>query len=415
MSETAPRGPSTRPRRRAGTGCADCDAADAAGLVGAPAPVRRVRPRRLLRQLARPSTPPRTPPPPGTASSRASSRARTGSGTTATSRWSTGRPSRRPTSHPADQPVPGPRGPSARATGASTSTDAGLPQPLAVPLGPACLAVLPRLTAALAGDAPVLPFAASTPPPVVPTPRPGRPARRSGRRRRHLRLDRHPQARAAHGRGAARQQPGHARAPRRPRAVAARAAGPPRRRSAGAAAVAGCRHQPRRDGPHRRLPPAGVRRGRRAARARATPLHQPGAHPAAPAAGPPPRARGPAHVRRGARRRCRDATAAASPGRAEPRARPRHLRHERDRRRMRLRRKAVALHRDRLRRGEPYPPGWAHGRPRLPRPPRPDRRGVRRRRGRDALVPHRRRRSPRRTTVGCTSTAASTTWSTPVG
>ena len=43
-----------------------------------------------------------------------------------------------------------------------------VPQPLAVPLGPACLAVLPRLTAALAGDAPVLPFAASTPPPVVP-------------------------------------------------------------------------------------------------------------------------------------------------------------------------------------------------------------------------------------------------------
>ena len=43
-----------------------------------------------------------------------------------------------------------------------------LPQPLAVPLGPACLAVLPRLTAALAGEAPVLPFAASTPPPVVP-------------------------------------------------------------------------------------------------------------------------------------------------------------------------------------------------------------------------------------------------------
>jgi len=42
------------------------------------------------------------------------------------------------------------------------------PEPLAVPLGPASLDLLPRLAAALAGDAPVLPYAASAPAPVVP-------------------------------------------------------------------------------------------------------------------------------------------------------------------------------------------------------------------------------------------------------
>ena len=42
------------------------------------------------------------------------------------------------------------------------------PEPLAVPLGPASLDVLPRLAAALLGDAPVLPYAASGPPPAVP-------------------------------------------------------------------------------------------------------------------------------------------------------------------------------------------------------------------------------------------------------
>ena len=190
MSETAPRGsvdPTVaaerarvrRLRRRR-----------ARRLVGAPAPVRRVRPRRLLRQLAGPARDARTPPPPGTASSRASSRARTGSGTTATSRWSTGRPSRPPPRGPADQPVPGPRGPGAgrlarphplmpRAATVATAAR--------VPLGPASLAVLPRLAAALAGDAPVLPYAASTPPPDRAAARPGRPARRAGRRRRHVR------------------------------------------------------------------------------------------------------------------------------------------------------------------------------------------------------------------------------------
>ena len=43
-----------------------------------------------------------------------------------------------------------------------------VPQPLSVPLGPACLALLPRLAEALAGDAPVLPFAASAPPSALP-------------------------------------------------------------------------------------------------------------------------------------------------------------------------------------------------------------------------------------------------------
>jgi len=43
-----------------------------------------------------------------------------------------------------------------------------VPQPLSVPLGPACLALLPRLAEALAGDAPVLPYAASAPPSALP-------------------------------------------------------------------------------------------------------------------------------------------------------------------------------------------------------------------------------------------------------
>lgn len=43
-----------------------------------------------------------------------------------------------------------------------------VPQPLAVPTGPGALAVLPRLEAALAGGAPVLPYAADGPVPVVP-------------------------------------------------------------------------------------------------------------------------------------------------------------------------------------------------------------------------------------------------------
>ena len=43
-----------------------------------------------------------------------------------------------------------------------------VPQPLSLPLGPACLALLPRLAEALAGDAPVLPFAASAPPSALP-------------------------------------------------------------------------------------------------------------------------------------------------------------------------------------------------------------------------------------------------------
>ena len=42
------------------------------------------------------------------------------------------------------------------------------PEPLAVPLGAASLTVLPRLARALDGEAPVLPFAASAPQPVLP-------------------------------------------------------------------------------------------------------------------------------------------------------------------------------------------------------------------------------------------------------
>ena len=110
---------------------------------------------------------------------------------------------------------------------------------------------------------------------------------------------------------------------------------------------------------------------------------------------------------------CRPAAAAAPPGRAGARAGRRDLRHERDRRGLRLRRKAVALHRDRVRRRGPHPPRRGDRRARLPRPPRPHRRGLRRRRGRHAVVPHRRRRPHRRARAGCTSTAGSTTWSTP--
>jgi O-succinylbenzoic acid--CoA ligase len=42
-------------------------------------------------------------------------------------------------------------------------------RPLAVPLGPAALSVLPRLAEAMAGGSPVLPHAASAPPPTVPS------------------------------------------------------------------------------------------------------------------------------------------------------------------------------------------------------------------------------------------------------
>lgn len=43
------------------------------------------------------------------------------------------------------------------------------PRPLAIPAGPAVLDVLPTLEAALAGRAPVLPYAAADPPPAVPS------------------------------------------------------------------------------------------------------------------------------------------------------------------------------------------------------------------------------------------------------
>ena len=264
MSETAPRGVRRPDRAAERAGVRRLRRRRSRRLVGAPAPVRRVRPRRAAATARRPSTPRRTPPPPGTAWCRASSRARTGSGTTATSRWWTGRPSRPP---PRDRPTSRcpVRGAECRRTGASTSTDAA-----AAAARGAARAGLPGSPApphrGAGGRRPGAPVRRVHTATCCATPRPGRPARRSGRRRRHLRVDRHPQARPADGRGAAREQPGHARAPRRPRAVAARAAGPPRRRSAGAAAVAGCRHHPRRDGPHRRLPPAGVRRSHRAAR-----------------------------------------------------------------------------------------------------------------------------------------------------
>ena len=94
-----------------------------ARLVGAPAALRGVRPRRLLRQLARPARdgPARRP---GTPSSRASSRARTGSGTTRPRR-----PSRAPPS-PSRPRTPTTSRPPARAagsprTGSTTSTDDG--------------------------------------------------------------------------------------------------------------------------------------------------------------------------------------------------------------------------------------------------------------------------------------------------
>jgi o-succinylbenzoate---CoA ligase len=57
----------------------------------------------------------------------------------------------------ADLPHPGP-----------ASRPPTAPEPLAVPLGPSSLQVLPRLAEALRGEAPVLPYAASTPPPALP-------------------------------------------------------------------------------------------------------------------------------------------------------------------------------------------------------------------------------------------------------
>ena len=102
-----------RHRRRvppSGTGCAGLRRRRPTGLVGAPAPLRPVRARRLLRLLPRRGTPPRTRWPAGTATSRASSRARTGSSTTTPATCSTGPPLAPPVSHPADQPTPGPAG-----------------------------------------------------------------------------------------------------------------------------------------------------------------------------------------------------------------------------------------------------------------------------------------------------------------
>ena len=53
-------------------------------------------------------------------------------------------------------------------TGPPNGVAAAGPEPLAVPAGPPALALLPRLAAALAGGAPVLPYAASSPPPPLP-------------------------------------------------------------------------------------------------------------------------------------------------------------------------------------------------------------------------------------------------------
>ena len=174
---------------------------------------------------------------------------------------------------------------------------------------------------------------------------------------------------------------------------------------------------PRRDGPHRRLPPTGLHRRRRAARPGPrrytslvpTQLLRLLDHPGGPDA------------LRSRSTRCSSVVPRCPPRlrrRAERsrRARGRDLRHERDRGWMRLRRdcRCPAPRSPSTTRAASTSAG-ATVAARLPRPPRPHRRGLRRRRGRDALVPHRRRRPHRRRAPGCTSTAASTTWSTPAG
>ena len=124
------------------------------------------------------------------------------------------------------------------------------PQPLAVPL--AGLPEVPRLAEAMRGDAPVLPHAASTPPPrLPPTTPPDCPT--GSRSRRHVRLDRPAEAGPADGRGARAVGLGDAPGARRQRRVAARHAGPPHRRAAGAAPLDRGRHDPGRARPARRL------------------------------------------------------------------------------------------------------------------------------------------------------------------
>ena len=108
-----------------GPGCVECE--DGRRLVGAPAPLRAVRPRGVLRLARRPSTPPPTPRAPDTRSSAATSPARTGSGTTGSRPRAPGRrwPSRgtaRSTSRRPARPV------GCRLTGVSRSTDSTRPR-----------------------------------------------------------------------------------------------------------------------------------------------------------------------------------------------------------------------------------------------------------------------------------------------
>ena len=289
MSENATPGsvdPSVPP---SGPGCADCDGGRPARVVGAPAPLRRVRARRVLRLLTGPARDrarrrhraPR----------RAELRAGRGLvlGLRRRGRWSTARRSPRRPPGPSEQSVP-------RSAGTGPGRLAR-PHPLMTgpppgsgrassrspcPLGPAC----PRRPAPPRRRRWREAHRCSRTPrphprPPLPAARPGRPARRPRRRRRHLGVDRHPQARPAHGRRPARQRRRHPRAARRPGPVAARAAGAPRRRPAGAAALARRRAPtPVVDGPRRRLHADGLRRGHRPARRRGPPLHEPRAHPA---------------------------------------------------------------------------------------------------------------------------------------
>ena len=290
-----------------------------------------------------------------------------------------------------------------------------VPQPLSVPLGPACLALLPRLAEALAGDAPVLPFAASAPPSALPQ---------------------HDPADLPDGLAVVVGTSGSTGTPKRALLTAA------------ALHASSRATHDQLGGPGQwllALPAhhvAGLQVLLRSLDAGTTPVAMdlvdgflPQAFVATTALLEPEQRRYTSlvptqllrlldHPRGPDALRSFDAVlvggaatapAAASPGRAGARARRRHLRDERDRRWLRLRRKAVALHRDRFRRRGSHPPRWGHRRPRLPRPPRPDRArpSASTRTGRAGSAPTTSATPTNR--AACTSTAASTTWSTPVG
>ena len=203
------------------------------------------------------------------------------------------------------------------------------------------------LRRALDGEFAVLPYAADGHPPTVPDsahpaqptltgcPATGPPSWWARR------VDRHPQARDAPGDRAGRERRCHPRTARRPGRLAAGDAAAPHRRGPGAAAVRRRRHRARVRRPdgrlHRRAPsrqPSTSLPGRPGATPRSCPTQLSACSTTT------GRHRGPGRVRRRPRRWGRQPTRPAGPGPRRRGPRRHDLRHERDLRRLRLRRGA---------------------------------------------------------------------------